>query len=49
MDNVLSSMKSGLDGLVDALGIDDSHWALVIEWGEPVKGGSVHITVELLA
>lgn len=41
MDNMLASMKSGLDGLADATGIDDRHWRLSFEVGEPVKGGQV--------
>jgi crossover junction endodeoxyribonuclease RusA len=41
MDNMLASMKSGLDGLADATGIDDRHWRLSIGVGEPVKGGQV--------
>jgi crossover junction endodeoxyribonuclease RusA len=41
MDNMLASMKSGLDGLADAAGIDDHHWRLSFEVGDPVKGGQV--------
>ncbi len=41
MDNMLASMKSGLDGLADATGIDDRHWRLSFEVGKPVKGGQV--------
>lgn len=28
VDNLVASMKAGLDGLADALGMDDSLWAL---------------------
>ena len=50
LDNLLASMKSGLDGLADAMGIDDSHWKLAIEMSpETVKGGAVLVTVELFA
>jgi crossover junction endodeoxyribonuclease RusA len=45
LDNLLASMKAGLDGLADALGVDDSRWRLLIEMGEPVKGGCVCVKV----
>lgn len=40
-DNLLSSLKSALDGIADATGIDDSRWLLQIERGGVVPGGSV--------
>jgi crossover junction endodeoxyribonuclease RusA len=46
LDNLVASMKAGLDGLADAIGVDDSRWQLVIEMGEPVKGGCVCVTVD---
>lgn len=45
LDNLLSRMKSGLDGLADVLGVDDSRWRLRIEMAEPVKGGAVRVEV----
>jgi crossover junction endodeoxyribonuclease RusA len=48
LDNLLASMKAGLDGLADALGVDDSRWRLAIEMGEPAAGGCVCVTVEVL-
>lgn len=48
LDNVLASLKSGLDGLVDVLGVDDARWALSIQWGAPVKGGAVRVVVEVM-
>jgi len=45
LDNMLASMKSGLDGVADALGVDDAEWALTISKGAPVLSGAVHITV----
>jgi len=47
LDNVLAAMKAGNDGLVDAMGIDDSRWGLSVQWGEVVKGGEVRVTVEV--
>jgi crossover junction endodeoxyribonuclease RusA len=45
-DNLVASMKSGLDGLADALGVDDKLFQL----GAPVVanriGGMVHVCIE---
>jgi crossover junction endodeoxyribonuclease RusA len=38
-DNCLAAMKSGLDGLADVLGVDDSRWRLTSEL--PVAGGAI--------
>lgn len=48
LDNLLASIKAGLDGIADATGVDDSRWTLSLEKGEPVKGGavSIHISQE---
>ena len=46
IDNLLARMKSGLDGLADILGVDDSKWQIRIEKAaEPVKGGEVQVTI----
>lgn len=45
LDNMLASIKSGLDGVADAIGVDDSKWTLTIQRGEPVKGGAVVVSV----
>jgi crossover junction endodeoxyribonuclease RusA len=37
-DNMLASMKSGLDGLADVLGVDDYLWSLSLEVSPEVKG-----------
>ncbi len=44
LDNALASIKSGLDGLADVLGVDDSRWSLSISKGEAVVG-VVRVTV----
>lgn len=44
LDNLLARMKSGLDGLADVLGVDDSRWSLTIQKGEEV-GGVVKVDV----
>lgn len=45
LDNLLASIKAGLDGVADASGVDDSRWTLTLAKGEPVKGGAVVIEV----
>lgn len=37
-DNMLASMKSGLDGLADALGIDDRHFKTTFEVAATIDG-----------
>lgn len=44
LDNCLARMKSGLDGLADVLGVDDSKWSLTIAKADTV-GGYVEVTV----
>jgi crossover junction endodeoxyribonuclease RusA len=47
-DNMIASMKSGLDGLADAMGVDDSRWRLSFDVSDvPEKGGLVLVTVEV--
>ena len=46
LDNMLASIKATLDGLSDAMGIDDSGWTLTLTRGELVKGGAVIITIQ---
>lgn len=43
-DNCLASMKSGLDGLADVLGVDDSKWRVSFEMSSDV-GGMVKVEV----
>ena len=47
LDNMLASMKAGLDGLSDAIGIDDRHWKLTLDVGAPVTGGMVLVNLEI--
>lgn len=45
-DNCIAMMKAGLDGIADAIGIDDSRFDLAEpEFGTPVKGGAVVIEI----
>jgi len=47
IDNMLGAFKSGLDGLSDAFGVDDSKWEITIRRGVAVKDG--HISVEVIS
>lgn len=47
-DNMVASMKSGLDGLADAMGVDDSKWRLSFDVPDAVvPSGLVLVTVEV--
>ena len=47
-DNLLASMKSGLDGLADAMGVDDRRWRLAFDVSDDtVRGGTVLIRFEV--
>lgn len=46
LDNMLASMKPALDGIAQAIGIDDSKWQIAIRKEAPVKGGAVRIELE---
>jgi len=43
-DNMLASIKSGLDGLADALGVNDSRFDLTVRVSDEV-GGMVRVSV----
>jgi crossover junction endodeoxyribonuclease RusA len=46
-DNILSSCKASLDGVSEAIGIDDSRWNLVLEPRGPIeKNGMVKVKLE---
>jgi len=47
-DNMLASIKAGLDGVADVIGIDDSRWTLVIARGAPVARGRVDLALDPL-
>jgi crossover junction endodeoxyribonuclease RusA len=46
VDNMLAAIKSGLDGIADVIGVDDSKWQIALRKDEPVKGGAVRIELE---
>lgn len=46
LDNALASIKAGLDGLADVLGVDDSRWSLTImKAPEGEIGGMVKVRI----
>lgn len=45
LDNLLARMKAGLDGLSDAIWVDDSRWQISMSRSEPSAPGFVVITV----
>lgn len=45
-DNMLSSIKSYLDGIADVIGVDDSKWHISLQREEPRKNGAVRIVIE---
>lgn len=45
LDNCLSSIKSGCDGIADGLGVNDRRFRLRIEMGASIKGGEVRVVV----
>jgi crossover junction endodeoxyribonuclease RusA len=49
IDNLLSSSKAALDGIFQALGVDDSNVRITtLEMGKPVKGGQVVCRIETI-
>lgn len=44
LDNCLASIKAGLDGLADVLGVDDSKWSLTLHKTDTI-GGFVRVEV----
>lgn len=45
LDGMFASAKSGLDGIADALAVNDYRFAFTIRRAEPVKGGKVVVTL----
>lgn len=45
LDGCLSALKSALDGIADALGVDDSRFAINMQMGDPVEGGRVEVSL----
>jgi len=43
MDNMLASIKAGLDAVAQAWGVDDSRFVLTLDVGAAVKHGAVRV------
>jgi crossover junction endodeoxyribonuclease RusA len=43
-DNMLASIKAGLDGVAQAIGVDDKHWRLSMKVADRI-GGVVKLTI----
>ena len=44
LDNCIARLKSGIDGLADVLGVDDSRWTMTFAMADEV-GGMVKVQV----
>lgn len=45
LDGMFSSIKAGLDGIADALGVNDQRFEFTLRRAEPCKGGKVVIEI----
>lgn len=45
MDNCIAANKAHADGLADAWGVNDRRFVPTYRWGQPVRGGLVHVEV----
>lgn len=45
LDTMLSSVKAGIDGIADALGVNDVRFEYALKRADPVKGGRVVIVI----
>lgn len=45
IDNMLASNKAALDGIADAIGVDDSKWNLSLSKGDPAPSGRVLVQI----
>lgn len=45
LDNMLASVKSAIDGIADALEVNDQRFGFWLSREEPVKGGAVIVSI----
>lgn len=45
LDNCIASLKAGLDGIADALGVNDARFRLSAEIGPPSRPAVVEVTI----
>lgn len=48
VDNMLASIKAGIDAVAEAIGVDDSRWTITLRVGPHRKPGCVRIEIEAL-
>lgn len=46
IDNMLASIKAGIDGIAGFIEVDDSNWGFVLRRGEPCRYGCIIIDLE---
>ena len=44
-DNCIACCKAYMDGIADALGVNDRRFEPTYAWGQPVKGGAVEVAL----
>jgi crossover junction endodeoxyribonuclease RusA len=44
-DNAIGACKAFMDGIADALGVNDRRFEPSYKWGEPVKNGAVEVVI----
>lgn len=44
LDNMLASIKAGVDGIADALGVDDQRFGFWLSREAPIKGGKIVVS-----
>ena len=45
IDNMLASIKKGIDGISKATGVDDAKFEITMKRSAPIKGGKVSIAI----
>lgn len=45
LDNMLASIKAGIDGIADAMEVNDARFGIWLSRREPMKGGRVVVSV----
>lgn len=46
LDNMFASTKAALDGIADALGVDDQTFGFLLERAGPSKGGKIVVRIQ---
>lgn len=46
LDGMLAAIKSGIDGIVDVIGVDDYEWSMALKRDQPLRGGAVIVGLQ---